>query len=719
MKYKSFLILSLFLISAIQAVTSYSQVTWEPTHGPYGGHINSVAALSNDIILAAGGLYELYRTTDAGLTWEIALTSNSDIMRIATDGAGTVLVANWWGYVYKSEDFGASWVLMPYGDITGANLRALRYYDGAYYAGTNDGLFRSVDGGYTWVSVISDDIFDVTKTQTNVLYAASSHDVNHSSGIYRSTDQGLNWMPTEQLRPIEPGDIYTVYSIAGNSDETVFAGTSEGLYMSGDDGESCQITGLNSGNVWSLIIMPDDIIVAGLDLYGVKYSVNNGSTWINTNISDRSVRGGFSKIQDSNLIWVGTHNGVHVSDSNPQQWRSKGVPLPIRDISSHNEQIYVLTGAFGSNVYYFRSPDFGDTWEYMNMYWPGNYPVHCLEFDSSGFAYIGMTSSSMGGQEGAIGVIAPGSTNAIIVGFLPYNVAEVPDILATANNRVFVGTDTGIFELTGYFPDQEFSQAALSGTSVSQLLETSNDILLAATASGISYSSDGGDTWESSDLVNPAIALAHGFDRNGAFFAATSDNFVFTSEDDGQTWLLLSSGLQNEQIQCLGVDVYGDLWAGTANGIFVFDIENDVWEMYNNEMSAPNTLHLYSMANNELFAGTTFGLYRANFEILEIDNAMENSNEMLSQNLACYPNPFNHALNISFTIGQSQPVSLKIYNTAGQLVKTLIDQYVNSGEYNMIWQGNDHESNSVSSGTYFCQLKFGKETYTARVIIQK
>lgn len=72
-----------------------------------------------------------------------------------------------------------------------------------------------------------------------------------------------------------------------------------------------------------------------------------------------------------------------------------------------------------------------------------------------------------------------------------------------------------------------------------------------------------------------------------------------------------------------------------------------------------------------------------------------------------YPNPFNPSTTIRFDVaaGNQQPISLKIYNLHGQLVATLLDGLVASGDYELIWHGRDNQNNTVSSGVYFYVLQ--------------
>jgi hypothetical protein len=95
----------------------------------------------------------------------------------------------------------------------------------------------------------------------------------------------------------------------------------------------------------------------------------------------------------------------------------------------------------------------------------------------------------------------------------------------------------------------------------------------------------------------------------------------------------------------------------------------------------------------------------------------------LNQN---YPNPFNPTTTIHFnvhrpssTVRSPIPTTLKIYNILGQLVKTLVNESKNAGEYQVVWDGKDERGNSLASGIYFYRLQIGEQTQTRRMLLLK
>ncbi len=84
---------------------------------------------------------------------------------------------------------------------------------------------------------------------------------------------------------------------------------------------------------------------------------------------------------------------------------------------------------------------------------------------------------------------------------------------------------------------------------------------------------------------------------------------------------------------------------------------------------------------------------------------------MLSQN---YPNPFNPTTNIKFSIANPGLTSLKIYNTLGKEVASLVNQYLQAGSYDADWN-----AGGFSSGVYFYRLQANGFVQTKRMLLIK
>ncbi|MDH4038139.1 MAG: T9SS type A sorting domain-containing protein [Candidatus Krumholzibacteria bacterium] len=83
------------------------------------------------------------------------------------------------------------------------------------------------------------------------------------------------------------------------------------------------------------------------------------------------------------------------------------------------------------------------------------------------------------------------------------------------------------------------------------------------------------------------------------------------------------------------------------------------------------------------------------------------------------PNPFNPSTSIRFAVPVASRVSLRVYDVAGRLVRTLADQDYAAGEHGVTWDGRDGRGEAVSAGVYFYRLAALDETRTRKMILLK
>ena len=79
-----------------------------------------------------------------------------------------------------------------------------------------------------------------------------------------------------------------------------------------------------------------------------------------------------------------------------------------------------------------------------------------------------------------------------------------------------------------------------------------------------------------------------------------------------------------------------------------------------------------------------------------------------------YPNPFNPSTTIRFELQTETSVSLRIFNTLGQLIATLVDEPKRPGVYQVQWN-----ASNVPSGTYFYRLQTAGCVETRKMIVIK
>lgn len=88
------------------------------------------------------------------------------------------------------------------------------------------------------------------------------------------------------------------------------------------------------------------------------------------------------------------------------------------------------------------------------------------------------------------------------------------------------------------------------------------------------------------------------------------------------------------------------------------------------------------------------------------------NNFLLSQN---YPNPFNPTTKISWQLPTASFVTLKIYNSLGEEVDTIVNEFMDAGTHSKLYIVNS----KLSSGVYFYQLKAGDFLQTKKMIVLK
>lgn len=89
--------------------------------------------------------------------------------------------------------------------------------------------------------------------------------------------------------------------------------------------------------------------------------------------------------------------------------------------------------------------------------------------------------------------------------------------------------------------------------------------------------------------------------------------------------------------------------------------------------------------------------------------------------LQSYPNPFNARTTIEYEISKEGPVSLRIYNVAGQVVRTLVNGFRSPAQDPFVveWDGRDDVGDEVASGVYYYRLVAAGFTQSKRMVFLK
>lgn len=249
----------------------------------------------------------IYISTDNGLVWNSLnngpVTNTTQVMAIAFKGTD-ILIATWGPGVFRSTDNGLQWTNVTNNMLQGGLYSIVVCSDGSILTGTvGNGIFRSEDNGSSWTSVAN---FSPTWSMTinnTIIYAGTTN-----FGIQRSTTNGLTWETFSDGLPA--GAI--IRAVSTISDK-VFAGTTiyGAYYLS--DSTWLQISnglpddGLGQYQAVLAFTGNDNLVFAGTT-GGVYMSGNNGTLWqgINDGLTETNIRA--LAITDS-LLFTGTSSG--------------------------------------------------------------------------------------------------------------------------------------------------------------------------------------------------------------------------------------------------------------------------------------------------------------------------------------------------------------------------------------------------------------------------
>ncbi|HEY5133150.1 MAG TPA: FlgD immunoglobulin-like domain containing protein, partial [Candidatus Krumholzibacteriaceae bacterium] len=81
------------------------------------------------------------------------------------------------------------------------------------------------------------------------------------------------------------------------------------------------------------------------------------------------------------------------------------------------------------------------------------------------------------------------------------------------------------------------------------------------------------------------------------------------------------------------------------------------------------------------------------------------------------PNPFSEATSIPFGLKHSAAVSIRIFDAAGRLVRTLVNGERPAGTYRETWDGMDSSGTAAASGIYFCRFDAGGYRRTIKIVL--
>lgn len=168
-------------------------------------------------------------------------------------------------------------------------------------------------------------------------------------------------------------------------------------------------------------------------------------------------------------------------------------------------------------------------------------------------------------------------------------------------------------------------------------------------------------------------------------YHGTSDFDLYFSNDGGSTWQTIVENLPESQ----------------------FDYN---WTVPN---ITTNSGRIRVIQDN--VSGSDYSATSADFNITISTGIEQSDNYVNSFKLfPAYPNPFNPTTTIEYSIPEDGIVKLTVFNVIGEKVKTIVNEFRNTGRFKVIFDGT-----SLTSGMYFYKLQTNNFSAIKRMILMK
>ena len=165
--------------------------------------------------------------------------------------------------------------------------------------------------------------------------------------------------------------------------------------------------------------------------------------------------------------------------------------------------------------------------------------------------------------------------------------------------------------------------------------------------------------------------------------------------------------------------------AGATEGVFTLALAGNgvlVLAGYTDSsglpVSADSFDQTYNGGSNDVFLAE-FSSLRAVDSTAVGDEAAPGAIPQRLELVQNFPNPFNPSTVIRFNLSEDSLVRLGIYDTAGRLLRTLVNEYRTAGRHTVIWDGLADDGRALASGVYFYRLETAGSRQTRQMSLVK
>ena len=248
---------------------------------------------------------------------------------------------------------------------------------------------------------------------------------------------------------------------------------------------------------------------------------------------------------------------------------------------------------------------------------------------------------------------------------------------------------------------------------------------------------------EAGGVIDTFIIVAAGYDGSSTYRNDYILGHFSPSDPATITWgspTTIPGGFTGRYRVSSGVDNYSKLlWVtcgqfsgGALGDIWSYDPYTDTWTNWNMPKTnpvgniTPVAVTTTAMGDVGVFVATGYnGSYITAHEVFHtgvgVAEKPGHATKPLTFGLgSAKPNPTHGYAGISYTTTKTGPVSLKIYDATGRLVRTLVDNpHMPAGAKTAYWNGKDNNHQSVAAGVYFYRLIAENKMLTKKMVVVK
>lgn len=231
---------------------------------------------------------------------------NNQNVNCVLAGGSNIFAATQAG-VYRSSDGGSSWI-NPISGSANFTVSTLAYSSGNVFAGNDNGLFVSADNGISWnpINGVPQTAIFFIRVIGNAIYAG--HKNLGIQTILKSVDNGLTWSPFGQA----VSSNYSALLDLGSAGSITYAAAADGFYRSADN-----------GSTWSLLSYPNEYIVrvitsgslicavGGFGGSSFYFSKDNGSSFSSLGTPGGATNLMYQAEANTSYVYLGSVHGLY------------------------------------------------------------------------------------------------------------------------------------------------------------------------------------------------------------------------------------------------------------------------------------------------------------------------------------------------------------------------------------------------------------------------